>query len=244
MLKRLSTDTINWIIIIGVVLFVIEIAFFHGGMIGTAVFTGLLAYIGWKNYSTLWGKVIFWIGVIGFIFAFLNMIAIRFLIIVFLVLLLIDYAKSKNENEKIEPKAYIEEKKYDDEPMVKMNPLFKQMLYGDQYTESRAYEWQDINIHGGIGDRIIDLSNTVLPEDTAIISIRHFVGNIIIYVPYETELMIHHSAIFGKAYILNKKHYNLMNQNLSYKTANYDTTYSRIKIITSLGSGNIEVKRI
>lgn|SRR5690625_4119830 len=223
MLKRLSTDTINWIIIIGVILFIIEIAFFHGGMIGTAAFTGILAYIGWKNYQTLWGKVFLWIGVIGFIFAVLNMIAVRFLIIVFLVLLLIDYTKSKNENNRIKPTTYIDEPQLNDEPLVQMNPLFHQMLYGNQSTENTAYEWQDINIHGGIGDRTIDLSNTVLPNDTAVISIRHFIGNIIIYVPYEMELMIHHSAVFGRAYILHHKHHNLLNQNVSYKTGQYDT---------------------
>jgi len=244
MLKRLSTDTINWIIIIGVILFIIEIAFFHGGMIGTAAFTGILAYIGWKNYQTLWGKVFLWIGVIGFIFAVLNMIAVRFLIIVFLVLLLIDYTKSKNENNRIKPTTYIDEPQLNDEPLVQMNPLFHQMLYGNQSTENTAYEWQDINIHGGIGDRTIDLSNTVLPNDTAVISIRHFIGNIIIYVPYEMELMIHHSAVFGRAYILHHKHHNLLNQNVSYKTGQYDTSYPRIKIITSIVSGNIEVKRI
>src|SRR5690625_3119289 len=140
MLKRLSTDTINWIIVIGVILFIIEIAFFHGGMIGSALFTGFLAYIGWKNYRTLWGKVIFWIGVIGFVFAVVNMIAVRFLIVVFLVLLLIDYAKSKNEKEKIKPLAYIEEQQTVEEPIVKVNPLFHQMLYGDQFTENTAYE--------------------------------------------------------------------------------------------------------
>ena len=101
-------------------------------------------------------------------------------------------------------------------------------------TEETAYEWQDINIHGGIGDRIIDLSNTVLPEDTAVISIRHLVGNIVIYVPYEVEIMIHHSAIFGRSYILNEYIHNLMNQIISYKTKNYDTTYPRVKIITSI----------
>lgn len=243
MLKKLSTDTINWIIIIGVVLFIIEIAFFHGGMIGTAIFTGVLGYIGWKNYHTLWGKVFFWIGLIGFILAVVNMIAVRFLIIAFLVLLLMDYFKSKNEKVLIEPTAYIEEKVVDNEPSIKVNPLFKQMLYGHQATDETPYEWRDINIHGGIGDRIIDLSNTVLPNDTAIISIRHLVGNITIYIPYEMEFKIHHSSVFGRVYILDKKHLNLLNQNVTYQTTNYDIASQRVKIVTSLGSGNIEVKR-
>lgn len=91
---------------------------------------------------------------------------------------------------------------------------------------------------------LLDLSNTVLPNDTAVISIRHVIGNIEIYVPYEVEVSIHHSSVFGKAHILGKHHLKLMNKSIHYQTANYDTAYPRVKIITSLFSGDIEVKRI
>ena len=244
MLKKISTDTINWIVIIGVILLIIEIAFFDGGAIGSAIFSGILAFIGWKNYSKMWGKVLFWVGLIWLIFAILNMIAVRFLILAFLVLLLIDYTKSKQDPKFIEPTVYIEQNNENKEPVIRLHPLLRQILYGDESTSENAYEWNDINIHGGIGDRVIDLSNTVLPNDTAVVSIRHFVGNIKIYVPYEVEIMVHHSAIFGRAYILNEYHPQLMNQVLSYQTENYESTYPRIKIITSVISGNIEVKRI
>src|SRR5690625_2943813 len=224
MLKRLSTDTLNWIIIIGVILFVIEIAFFHGGMIGTAIFTGFLVFIGWKNYTALWGKVFFWIGLIGLIFSVVNMIAVRFLIIAFIVLFLIDYTKNRN-NVHIQPTIYLDKAEdQKEEPLISISPLFRNLFFGDQQTEDTAYHWQDINIHGGIGNRVIDLSNTVLPEDTSVISIRHLVGNIIIYVPYEVEVMIHHSAVFGRVYIFNEQHYQLMDHTISYKTKNYDTT--------------------
>lgn len=244
MLKKISTDTINWIVIIGVVLLIIEIAFFEGGAIGSAIFFGVLLFIGWKNYSTMWGKAIFWIGLIGLIFSIFNMIAVRFLIIAFLVLLLIDYTKSKQNPIHIDPTIYLDDNSEEKEPIIRLHPLFRQMIYGDETTSNTAFEWNDINIHGGIGDRFIDLSNTVLPNDTAVVSIRHFVGNIVIYVPYEVEIMVHHSAIFGRAYILNKYHPQLVNQVLSYKTENYDNAYPRIKIITSIISGDIEVRRI
>lgn len=244
MLKKISTDTINWIVIIGVVLLIIEIAFFEGGAIGSAIFFGVLLFIGWKNYYTMWGKVLFWIGLIGLIFSIFNMIAVRFLIIAFLVLLLIDYTKSKQNPIHIDPTVYLDGNSEEKEPIIRLHPLFRQMIYGDETTSNTAFEWNDINIHGGIGDRVIDLSNTVLPNDTAVVSIRHFVGNIVIYVPYEVEIMVHHSAIFGRAYILNKYHPQLVNQVLSYKTENYDNAYPRIKIITSIISGDIEVRRI
>lgn len=241
MFRRLSTDTLNWILIIGVVLFIIEIAFFGGGMIISALFCGLFIYVGWKRFYRLWGKIFFWIGVIGLAFAVFNMVAVRFLIIVFIILFIVNYSKSKKEAERIQPEITADPVQ---ENIIKTKPMFDHQIFGDQQTEDQAYPWSDINIHGAFGDRIIDLSNTVLPDDTAIISIRHIIGNIVIYVPYEVEVSIHHSSVFGRADIFGTHHLKLMNQSVLYRTENYDSNYPRVKIVTSLLSGDIEVKRI
>ncbi|MGY0693315.1 cell wall-active antibiotics response protein LiaF [Virgibacillus sp. FSP13] len=243
MFHRLSTDTLNWIMIVGVILFIVEIAFFHGGMIFSALFFSFLIYIGWKNFFRLWGKCFFWIGVIGLVFSVLNMLAVRFLLIAGIILFILDYSKSKKESERIVP-SISGQHASNPEALIQLEPLFDHRAFGDQKTAEHAYYWNDINIHGAFGDRVIDLSNTVLPDDTAVISIRHLVGNIEIYIPYEVEVSIHHSSIFGRAHILGEHHWHLMNQTLSYKTESYDTTYPRVKIITSLLSGDIEVKRI
>ncbi|PAV28641.1 hypothetical protein CIL05_15205 [Virgibacillus profundi] len=243
MFKRLNTDTLNWILIIGVILFVIELAFFHGGMIASALFSGILIYVGWKKFNRLWGKIVFWLGVVGAVFAVLNMLAVRFLIIAAIVLFIINYSKSKKEAEFIKPTLSIDQEVIID-PVVQVKPLFDHKIFDDQKTEDTAYQWRDVNIHGAFGDRVIDLSNTVLPNDTAVISIRHLVGNIEIYVPYEVEVSIHHSSIFGRAHILGEQNWKLMNQSLFYQTEKYDSALPRVKIITSLLSGDIEVKRI
>ncbi|WP_099159959.1 cell wall-active antibiotics response protein LiaF [Virgibacillus ndiopensis] len=243
MFRRLSTDTLNWIMIIGVILFVAEIAFFHGGMIFSTLFSGLLIYIGWKKFYRLMGKFLFWIGIIGVVFSVFNMLAVRFLIVAGIVLFIIDFSRTKKVPDQINP-YILPSDDVNTEPLIQLNPLFNHRLFGDQKTADHAYKWQDINIHGVYGDRVIDLSNTVLPNDTAVISIRHLVGNIEIYVPYEVEISINHSSIFGRAHIFGKHHWNLMNQTLLYQTDNYDSTYPRVKIVTSLISGDIEVKRI
>lgn len=131
------------------------------------------------------------------------MLAVRFLVVVFIVLFLLDYSKNKNSTYLLP--AHSQEAPIDqDEVLVGLHPLFKSILHGKQTTDSSAYEWRDIHIFSGIGDKVIDLSNTILTDDTAVISIRHGIGNIVIYIPYDTEFMIHHSAVFGRAYILNK----------------------------------------
>lgn len=243
MFHRLSTDTLNWIMIIGVILFIMEIAFFNGGAIVSALFSGILTYIGWKNFTRLWGKICFWIGIIGLVLSIVNMLAVRFLILAGIVLFLMDYSKSKKAAKHILPTPDTQDKP-NSEPLVHVEPLFNHKTFGDQVTDDTAYQWRDINIHGAFGDRVIDLSNTVLPEDTAVISIRHLIGNMEVYVPYEVEVSIQHSSIFGRVHIFGNKHWNLMNQSVAYKTEAYDTTFPRVKIITSLLSGDIEVRRI
>lgn len=243
MFHRLSTNTLNWILIIGVILFMIEISFFGGGMIITALFCGLFIYVGWKKFYRLWGKIFFWIGTIGLVIAVFNMIAIRFLIIAGIILFVINYSKTKKEPDHIQPRITSEER-VNNETVIKTKPLFDHRIFGEQETPNQAYQWQDINIHGAFGERIIDLSNTVLPDDTAVISIRHLVGNIEIFIPYEVEVSIHHSSVFGRAHIFGAYHRKLMNQSLLYKTENYESGHPRVKVITTLLSGDIEVKRI
>src|SRR5690625_2832956 len=81
MFKHLKTDTFNWILIIGAVLFILELVFFHGGMIASAIFSAVLIYVGWRNFNQLWGKILFWLGIVAAIFSILNMLAVRFLIL-------------------------------------------------------------------------------------------------------------------------------------------------------------------
>ncbi|WP_430791124.1 cell wall-active antibiotics response protein LiaF [Virgibacillus flavescens] len=243
MFNYLKTDTFNWILITGVILFIIEITFFGGGMIISALFFGLFIYIGWKRFYKLWGKVFFWIGVIGLVFAIFNMMAIRFFVVVAILLFIINYSKSKKVPEYLSPHVSAEEP-FQQEKIIKTKPLFEHKIFGNQETVDEAYQWRDINIHGAFGDRVIDLSNTVLPDETAVISIRHLVGNIEIYIPYEVEVSIHHSSVFGRTNIFGTYFQKLTNQSFLYKTEKYETVNPRVKIITSLLSGDIEVKRI
>ncbi|XAU89991.1 LiaF domain-containing protein [Caldifermentibacillus hisashii] len=105
----------------------------------------------------------------------LNIWAVRFFIVAVLVLFVFEYVKSKKQTETLTPS--LPGKIINQEDMVKIDPLFDHKLFGNQKTEDTAYQWRDINIYGAFGNRIIDLSNTVLPQDTAVISIRHIIRN-------------------------------------------------------------------
>ncbi|MEN1966636.1 cell wall-active antibiotics response protein LiaF [Lentibacillus sp. N15] len=243
MFNRLSTDTWNWILLIGAILFAVEITFFHGGTIISALISGFLIYFGKKRFHKLHGKIIFWIGVVGLAFSAISMLAVRFFIVVVIILFALEYYRTQKEPYVIQPNI-AEQQEVHTEAIIEQKPLFTHRIFGNQETDDTAYQWRDINIHSGIGNRIIDLSNTVLPNDTVIVSIRHIAGNIEIFVPYDVEISLHHSAVFGRADIFNKRHLKLMNDTIFYQTQHYDDTVPRIKIITSVMSGNIEVRRI
>jgi len=242
MFNRLSTDLVNMILIMGAILLVIEIAFFHGGFIFSLFFLGLITYFGWKKYHRFWAKIIFWIGAIGLVITILNMMAVRFILVAAIILFLVNYYRLSKNPERITPQ-FQETNTADSEPLFKMKPLFHWPFFGDQKTTESVYSWQDINIHGGYGNRIIDLSNTVLPNE-AIISIRHFVGNIEIYVPYEVEVSILHNSLMGRAQIFGHQQIKVFNQSFLYQTEQFHQNKPRVRIITSILSGDLEVKRI
>ncbi|WP_258871322.1 hypothetical protein [Virgibacillus dokdonensis] len=123
MFHRLSTDTLNWILIVGVILFVLEITFFEGGMIIPALFFALLIYVGRKNLKRFWGKLFFWAGLIGIIFSILNMLAIRFFVIATIAIFVIQYSKSKKVAKWVKPYLNTETAQVEQEDLVRKHPF-------------------------------------------------------------------------------------------------------------------------
>lgn len=243
MFKQLNTKNFNWILIAGAILLVFEIVFFHGGSLVSALISGFFVYFSWKRLHALGWKIAFAIAAISFVLSFFNLLAVRFFVIVAIVFLILNYIKTTKEPSKEKPE-FPNKMNVSKEPLIQIDSLFDERFFDDFRTEETAYQWKDINMHGIYGDRVIDLSNTVLPNDTAVISIRHLIGNMEIYVPYEVEVSIHHSSVFGRATIFGEHHSRLMNKSLHYETPYYSTSYPRVKIVTSLFSGDIEVKRV
>lgn len=214
-------------------------------MIVTAFIAGLITYFGWKHFNRTTGKVIFWIGLAWLVFSVLNTLAVRFILVACIVLFILDYNKSRKLKERLNPNRFQNASEEDSEKLVKVEPLIDSRLFGEERTDDQPYKFRDINIHSLYGDKIIDLGNTILPDDVAVISIRQLVGNIVIYVPYDVEVSIHHSSVFGRAYIFGEFNGSLVNKSLQYETERYgENILPRVKIITSLISGDIEVRRI
>ncbi|KSU81732.1 lia operon protein LiaF [Fictibacillus enclensis] len=237
-----KTDLISWLLLIGLFLLILELIFRGGELIFIfAVMAGCI-YVGGKRRTRTFGKLLYWGGWFGAAVTLLNMMAFKFVLVAILIYLLIQVYQNKKRPAWIKPEIREPDSRLS-ESLFKKKNLFKNIVYGPQQTPDHVYEWEDINIQCGIGDTVIDLSNTVLPEGESVITVRNIVGNIKIFVPYEVAVSVHHSVFAGNATIFDIHEPRVFNQLFSYHTDNYYEASQRIKIITTLAVGDLEVKR-
>ncbi|RDI42292.1 cell wall-active antibiotics response protein LiaF [Falsibacillus pallidus] len=244
MMDKIKGDELSWIILIGILLLVFELSFHNGDAIFSLFVSGVLIYLGRKKRRD--GKkrnFLFWIGIIILIVTIFNLITFRLLIIAIIGYVLIQFWMSKKRPEVIAPKINLEKTPIHQEKGFIKNPYIRNQWFGSQSTPDHSYEWEDINIQTGIGDTIIDLSNTVLPAGESIILIKNIVGNVKVLVPYETEVSIHHSVIAGSVSIFENEEPSVFNYCVQYRSEGFEMAGQRVKILTSMLVGNLEVKR-
>lgn len=242
MLRNMNTDYLNWIVLIGILLLLLEVVFFNGGLIIAVVLSTGCIYLGSRWKPGFMGKMLYWIGWIWLIVTVLNMITFRYFFCVVLVSIVVQFFQSQKKPKEIKP-ATLENVSKPGE-FHKQGSLFKNKLFANQTTPEHVYEWNDINIQVGVGNTIIDLSDTVLPNGEAVISIRSLIGNIQILVPYEVEIQLNHSIIVGSVTIFQEKEHRIVNETVVYKSGEYDQAEQKVKIITAGLTGKLEVKRV
>ena len=91
---------------------------------------------------------------------------------------------------------------------------------------------------------MIDLSYTVLPKGETVIFIRNIFGKVKILIPYDVEVSVNHSVLYGSAKILDFYESSYMNRQMKVETSQYEQTEQKVKIFTSMMIGDIEVKRV
>ncbi|MDP4161933.1 MAG: cell wall-active antibiotics response protein LiaF [Bacillota bacterium] len=244
MLKSLKKDYPSWIVIIGIFVLLMEIAFFNSGLIFSLFISAMMIYLGRKRMAKKKGKILFWGGIIFTCTSIFTMMTFKFLLVAILIHFIVQFSQSKRTPKKITPLINQKESVNQAETIIRTKPLLENILVGQQKTPSHAYEWNDINIQAGVGDTIIDFSNTFLPKGETIVFVRNFIGNVRILVPYDVEVSLHHSVMAGSTSIFGLQETKLFNQVYHLQTPNYEQSGQKIKIFTSLIVGNLEVVRI
>lgn len=245
MLKKVKSDYLSWIIIIGLLILFLEFTFFNRGLIFSLFVQIGMIYLGKKWINRAIGKFLFWGGIVMLVLSILSMLTFQFFLFAILIHLLIQFYQTKKSPKLIQP--VIQEKELTlkkEETVIQKKPLLTNVLFGEQQTPQSVFEWNDVNIQTGIGDTIIDLSYTVLPKGETVIFIRNFIGNIQLLVPYDIEVNVNYSAVAGNARILDMQAEKMFNQSLQIQSAGYEQAEQKIKIFTSVFVGNIEVKRV
>ncbi|WP_223701550.1 cell wall-active antibiotics response protein LiaF [Sutcliffiella deserti] len=241
MLNRKKTDLMSYILIAGFFIFILEILFFDTGLVFFLLFSSVLLYFGKRKWNWLLGKVLFVIGALSIFFTIISSMTFRFLLLAMIVYFFLWFIRSKQNPSFIRPEI----NSFDKEKIHKREKKWlTNKLVDSQRTPEHSYTWDDVNIQCGVGDTIIDLSYTVLPKGDSVILIRNIVGNIQILVPYEVDICIQHSVILGSTVILEEEQSQNWNQTMHYQTEDYDQSLQKVKIITSVLVGSLEVKRV
>ncbi len=230
------------ILIAILIIALIEIIFFRfDEVLFSVLFSGICIYYGHSRYSKLFGKIIFWIGIITGLIGLFSLFAIRLIIFIILLYYISQHVQKKREPIQIKPQELFAQEKQNGEIS---KPVITNRIFGSQQTPEYVYEWNDINVISVYGDTQINLSNTVLPKEISIISIRNGIGDIEIFVPHDVGVQISHTCLFGTMRLFEEKEVELRNKQIMYRTEGYNDASYKIKIVTSIGAGNLVVKWI
>lgn len=229
-------QVLHYVFIAIIIFFLYEAIFVHTESFIWMIVWLVIIYLSRQHYYRPAGRTFFWIGIIAFGITVINTTTFQFVLFAVLVVLLLNwYQKNQKMNDHhpqfVEPQ--LTEKKI----------LFTNKWFGKQQTQKNSYEWNDINIQAIAGETNVDLTYTVLPKGEPLVIIRQLFGTVRIIVPFDVEVSIHHSVLFGAIDILNHRDDNLANRVVHLQTEGYATANQKVKIVTSMIAGKIEVTR-
>ena len=232
----------RWIIIILMVALIEIILFRFQEILWSVLFSGICIYYGYSRYTKSWGKLIFWFGILSALIGLIGLFTVRLIIFIIILYYVSQHVQKRRDSVQIKPKESYEG--FDNLNSKISKPVITNRLFGSQQTPDYVYEWNDLNIISGYGDTHIDLSNTVLPKEISVISIRNGIGDIEILVPYDVGVQISHTSLYGTVHLFDEKEEAIRNQHIVYRSDRFEEASYKVKVVTSIGVGNLVVKWI
>lgn len=232
-MKQLETNKVAfWGFTLLLLLFVESFFFGNGNFIFVLLGAGLIFY-GTKKRS----KLLFIPGLFFVLIALFNLWSLRLLIFGAVVYILLKLWKGVPAGEIMRPIR--------DFSKETPNGIWKNKLFSVQTSPFSAYEWEDVHIQGVFGDIHIDVTNTVLPKGTSLISVRQGIGKVKIELPYEIPVRIHYTTLFGEAKLFGTHRKRLINEFLHMKDGYEAPSNDGAELIITLSTwaGDIEVTR-
>ncbi|MFC4410812.1 cell wall-active antibiotics response protein LiaF [Chungangia koreensis] len=213
------------------IVFIESTIFMNGSIILVLLGIGMLYYSFRKR-----SKAVFWIGIFFLILSLFNMWSLRFLIIAFFIYVLVRLWKGDQVGDIVKPL-------YEQRPPTQ-NGIWQNKLFSVQSTPFHSYEWQDLHVQGFFGNLTVDVTQTILPKGTSLISIRQGIGKVKIILPYEVPVRIHYTTLLGDAKLFGKIQQRLWNQSIQMKDGYEGAEYpTELVIALSTWFGDVEVIR-
>ncbi len=237
MFNMKNRQSIDYILLAIIIFFLFEAIFVHTGSLIWMIICLVIIYFTRQYYYRPMARMFFWIGMIGLGITVINTIAFQVAIFVVLVMLLLHWYQKNQQSNHQQPQFPIQQQ------TTEKKILFTNKWFGRQQTQGISYEWNDINIQSIAGETVIDLTYTVLPKGEPFIMVRHLFGVVKIVVPFDVEVSIHHSVLFGAVDILDHRDDTITNRVIHLQTEGYQAANQKIKIVTSMIAGKIEVIR-
>ncbi len=185
----------------------------------------------------------FWLGIVSASISLFQSLAVRWFLFAIIIYIFIQYVKQK-KRESVVIIDEVREKEATNEEIICRKPFFQNKFIGRQRTKEAIQEWEDVNVQGFVGDLVIDLSHTVFANGEAIIFVRHVLGNVQVLVPYDLDVSVHVSLLAGTVDIFDCVNERVFSESVLYQTKDYQAAQQKVKILTSMIAGHIEVKRI
>lgn len=221
------------------------LAFFCLGMaVGHILFDGNIVYIiftvimilfGYTFKHKFIGKGIGLLGSLGFIaLTFEKIYIYLFFVLVFLAMtMFVINLIRRTENRVQHIEVHLTEG-------VKHAQITQDKWFDPSAIRDDSYTFQDIHDTSLIGDTIINLAQTILPDTPSVIVLHKGFGDIRILVPLEVGVSLSTHTLYGNVFFENED-YQLKNAKLTMFSNNYATATKKLKIVTTVYIGNVEV---
>ncbi|MFC7685198.1 cell wall-active antibiotics response protein LiaF [Ureibacillus sp. GCM10028918] len=225
-MNRFSTNQLTFITIAVVLIVFAELTLFNNGSTFLMILGAILLYLSFSKNK----KYLFWSGCFLIFLAILSIWSLRLLIVGVLIYILYKHVTKEQK-------------------VVTINTLeldakiMKNHLIGNISSPLDNYKWEDIQMQKFVGDISLDLTDTILPAGTSVITIRQFIGKVTIVLPYEIPFRLQYSTILGEAKILGNNPKRLINEKLMFEDGEAQDAKRKLVIHVATWLGDVEVIR-
>ncbi len=226
-MNRFNTNQLTLISIVILLIVFVELTIFNNGGAFLLIIGALCLYYSFSKKV----KSLFWTGCFFIFLAILTVWSLRLLIVGVLIYILYKHLTKEQKVVTVDTQSF------------EAGTIKKNDLIGSSSTPLENYKWQDVHIQQFLGDITIDVTETILPTGTSVITIRQSIGKVTIILPYEIPFHLQYSTILGEAKLLGKTSKRLLNEQLTFEDGNPDDTKRKLVIHVATWLGDVEVIR-